>query len=267
MASLQEADATLAAGAPLLRLAEPALLLQLLALAALGAAVGNGDPLDAKGVRGGFIADREGAFVGGHQVRHARELLFMDGERGQQQVHVAGARVIDGVVSDDLPFGFLDLHHLAELGGLGRFAFADDFGVGLEQAHQFARAARIAVDDALAGLPHDLLHARDHGLQILALRLQLRLRKDAGAALNAAGHLAREALGLPEHAPGDDQQLAVTLRQALLALLAATATRPTDVHQAMTHAPRALAQLGAYVTGEFRDGFHGPREHPDPVAQ
>ena len=61
-------------------------------------------------------------------------------DRRDQQVGVAGPLVVDLVVRDDLLFGFLDLDHLAELGGLGGLALADDLGVRLEQAHELAGA-------------------------------------------------------------------------------------------------------------------------------
>src|SRR5437867_2513385 len=46
VAALDHADASLAAGAPLLTIAEPALLLLALAFGAFGRAIGNADPLD-----------------------------------------------------------------------------------------------------------------------------------------------------------------------------------------------------------------------------
>ena len=68
MTSLQEADPTLAPGSPFLGTAEPALLLQLLALGGLGTEVGNCDALDATLTRGRFVACREEARVGGDQT-------------------------------------------------------------------------------------------------------------------------------------------------------------------------------------------------------
>ena len=51
---------------------------------------------------------------------------------GHQQVRIARALVEDFVAGDDLILSFLDLGYFAELGRLGGFALADDFGVRLE---------------------------------------------------------------------------------------------------------------------------------------
>ena len=83
MASLEEADATLASSAPLLGVAEPALLLQLLALRALGRAVGDRDPFYPSGVRGGLL-----------EIRLNRKLLRLDPE--------SRARAIPGFISHEL---------------------------------------------------------------------------------------------------------------------------------------------------------------------
>src|SRR6267143_5828730 len=87
---------------------------------------------------------------------------------------VAGALSVNLIVRDDLRFGFLDLDHLAELGGLGGFALADHFGVRLEQTHELAGHVGIAFEDALARLVDDLLHPRDHPLEVALRRLQRR---------------------------------------------------------------------------------------------
>ena len=90
----------------------------------------------------------------------------MNVEGGEQQITVPGTFPVDLVVRDDLRFGFLDLHHPAKLGGLRCLALADDFGVRLKQAHKLAGYVRIALEDALARLLHDLLHPRDHLLKV-----------------------------------------------------------------------------------------------------
>lgn len=76
MTALQQADAALAAGAPLLRISEPTLLLHSSALRALGAEVRDRDALDASRVRVGFVAGREEAGVRGDQPRGMSELLL-----------------------------------------------------------------------------------------------------------------------------------------------------------------------------------------------
>src|SRR3989442_10745746 len=46
--------------------------------------------------------------------------------------------VIDLVSDDDLVFRLLDFNHLAELGGLARFSFADDFAGVFKQTDDLA---------------------------------------------------------------------------------------------------------------------------------
>src|SRR5437016_2630478 len=121
MTSLEKTDAAFAAGAPLLSVAEPAFLLEPLTLRTLGAAVGDGYSLDAPGLRGELIAVREEGRIGGDQIGHATQELPMNVKGGNQQIAVPRTLLVDLVVRDDLRFGFLDLHHLAELGGLGGF--------------------------------------------------------------------------------------------------------------------------------------------------
>ena len=72
--------------------------------------------------------------------------LLVHFECRDQQIGVAGALVVHLVMGDDLVFGFLDLDHLAELGGLGRLALANDLGVRLEQAHDLAGDVGIALE-------------------------------------------------------------------------------------------------------------------------
>ena len=123
------------------------------------------------------------------------------------------------------------------------------------------------MDDALARLPQDLLYARDHRLQVRAMALDGHLVQQAHTALDARCHLAREALGLPDHAPCDGHQPAVALVQPILALLGAAAAGAADLHQATAGAPRTIAQLGARRTGQFGDSLHRPRQHPHAVTE
>ena len=83
VATFEQTDTTLAAGAPLLGVAEPAFLLEPLTLRALGGAIGDGDSFDAAGLRGEFIALREEGGISGDQIRHATQELLMDIERRQ----------------------------------------------------------------------------------------------------------------------------------------------------------------------------------------
>ena len=111
MAALEKTDATFTAGAPSLGVAEPAFLLELLALSALGGAIGNGHSLDASSLSGILVALREEGGIGGDQVGLAAQEPLMHSDRRQQQITVARALAVDLVVRDDLRFGFLDLDH------------------------------------------------------------------------------------------------------------------------------------------------------------
>jgi hypothetical protein len=55
-----------------------------------------------------------------------------------------------------------------ELGALIGFAFANDFGGGLEDTHQLLGHMGVAAEDPLFGLPHHLLHSRYKDVQLLA---------------------------------------------------------------------------------------------------
>ena len=65
--------------------------------------------------------------------------------------------VVHETLTDDLILGFLDLHHFAELGGLARLAFTDNFGTRLEDADQFLDHVRVTPEDPRTGLLHHLL--------------------------------------------------------------------------------------------------------------
>src|SRR5690349_6685036 len=99
---------------------------------------------------------------------------------------VAGPRFVNLVVSDDLRLGFLDLDHLAELGGFGGFALADDLGVRLKQAHQLAGHMRVTFEDAFTRLIDDLPHQGDHLFKISSVPLQSNLLHRAASASTLA---------------------------------------------------------------------------------
>ena len=129
MPALQHADPALATGPPLLSLFEPALLLFALAFDTFGAAIGNADSFDASVVCGFFIAGRVEGCIARNQPRRASQLLLVRLDRRDQQRRVVWPLLIHLEGSNDLILAFLDLDHLAELGGLARLALTD-FGVG-----------------------------------------------------------------------------------------------------------------------------------------
>ena len=54
-------------------------------------------------------------------------------------------------------FGLLNLHQLAELGGLARLALADHLGLRFKYAHDLAFGSGVATENPLLSLPYDLL--------------------------------------------------------------------------------------------------------------
>ena len=86
MAAFEKTDAPLTAGAPFLGVAEPALLLELPALRALGGAIWDGHPLDAPGPGCGLIAQREEGGIGSDQIGPSAQELLVPLDRAQQQV-------------------------------------------------------------------------------------------------------------------------------------------------------------------------------------
>jgi hypothetical protein len=65
-------------------------------------------------------------------------------------------------VRDDLILSFLQLHQLAEFGGLAGLAFANDFGVWFKQADHLARYLRDALKHSHPGLLNYLAYEFGH---------------------------------------------------------------------------------------------------------
>src|ERR1700687_2420600 len=117
-----DADASLASGAPFLAVAEPALLLFALALGAFGGAVGNADALDALCFRHRLVVGGVECGIRGHQARNASEPCLMGFDGPDQQVRIAGTPIVDFVVGHNLVFGLPRLSHFAEFGRLASLA-------------------------------------------------------------------------------------------------------------------------------------------------
>src|SRR6266436_4614706 len=137
-APLEHADAPFATDAPFLSSAEPALLLALSPLRTLGTQIGNRDLCDSQLLRSRFVGSGEKAGVAGHHARNYAELLLMLFNRRDQQGRVRRPFVIHLVGDDDLVFRLQNFNHLAELGGLARFSFADNFGGVFKQTDDLA---------------------------------------------------------------------------------------------------------------------------------
>src|ERR1035438_4127441 len=83
---LEDADATLTSGPPLLPLFEPALLLFALAVGAFRGATGNAHPLDSPVMRRSFVLGRVERSIAGHQARNAAEFFLMRVQGGNHQL-------------------------------------------------------------------------------------------------------------------------------------------------------------------------------------
>ena len=107
MPTLADADASLASGTPSLPVAEPTLLLLTLAAGALGAVVGNADPLDTFGFCRGLVPAGMEPSISRDQARDASQLCRMYLDRGDQQIRVMRPLRIYFVVNDNLVFRLL----------------------------------------------------------------------------------------------------------------------------------------------------------------
>src|SRR5579872_6494261 len=94
---------------------------------------------------------------------------------------------------DELILDLLDFDQFAEFIGLLGLAFANDLRLRFKHTDQLALRARVPLQHALARLPHNLLHPRNHFLQLTS-RLAEQL---AIPALNPFSNLLRELLPCP----------------------------------------------------------------------
>jgi hypothetical protein len=102
---------------------------------------------------------------------------------------------------DDLVFGFLDLHQVPKFVRLACLSLTDHLGLRFKHTDDFALGSRVATQHSLTRLPHDLLHAGNHLVQLPLGFLQY----FAGTAFDLTGNLSGELLGLPNHPAGDVQ--------------------------------------------------------------
>src|SRR2546425_3499664 len=165
MAALEHADAHLASGPPSLARAEPTLLLPSPALLAARAPVGNRHSLHAHGLNRFLVPLRIKPRVGSRQVRCAPEPSPIFFSRGDQHRGIRWAFREHFVVRDDLVLGLLHLDQFAKLGWLTDFAFANDFRVRLEHAHDLAWKMRDSLEDPGLGLLPHLPHSLGHEFQ------------------------------------------------------------------------------------------------------
>src|SRR5262249_1865392 len=96
--------------------------------------LGNAYSFDTLGFCSPLVFGGVEAGIFGHQIGCSSQFGSVRLDGGDQQVRVVRTLGIDCVVDNDLVFRLLQLHHLAELVGLGRLALADQFRRRLEQA-------------------------------------------------------------------------------------------------------------------------------------
>src|SRR5262245_18330881 len=117
-------------------------------------------------LRRALIAPRREAAVGHRQLRSVIEERDVPIQGRRPEGALGLAAVTHRVVGDDLPLGHLDLHHPAELSGLGQLALADDLGVRLEETDHLAWESRIAAEDPGPGRRDDPSEQVDRGREL-----------------------------------------------------------------------------------------------------
>jgi hypothetical protein len=139
---------------------------------------------------------------------------------------------------------------------LARLAFADDFGGGLEDTHQFFGYVRVAAEDPLFGLPHHLLDSRHKGVQFFAQPFQGGLLHHLRGSFHPFNNLARKPFGLACHASYRGQEFLVSLLQAFPIRPAPGACDPPNFQNAKLHAPAPVTELGSLLPGDVGDSLH-----------
>src|SRR6059036_3602397 len=208
------------------------------------------DMPDSALVRDAFIHRRGKATVSDGELRRAAKELDMSVQGGSPQAAVSLPALTHRVIGDELRLGLLDLHEPSELRRLGQLALADDVGVWLEQADDFAAIVRIAAKHASPRL-------RQHLPDQFDCRGQL-----GGVA--AAARSRQRALGLAHDRAGDSQETLVELLHLGLGPRADRRGRPRagratalgELEDPARHAARALADL-------LPDPAQAAREHPN----
>src|SRR2546421_120709 len=161
MPALEHTDAALTAGAPLLKLFEPALLLPLLARRTFGGMARNRNSAYSDLLSLGFIGSREESGIRSHLPWSIAKQFHMLFQSGHQQGRIGGPLLADLVVGNDLVLGLLNQDQLSEFVRLICFSLADEFGVRLEHAEQFVRSLGVAAHHAFPCLAQHLLDAKN----------------------------------------------------------------------------------------------------------
>src|SRR5512144_3182453 len=213
------------------------------------------------------VRARREARAGDGQRRQSTEELFMPIQRWNPQGTVGDPARTDLVISDALPFSFLNLDDLAELCGLRGLALADYLGVRLEHTEHLVRKPRVALQHTGARLRQHALDQITGGAQPVTESSPPR----AGSRRKSLG----DPLRLPEYGAGDAHHFLVELFDSGLALGACLGARAhaggpammddlkdasRDTARAITHMVPRAAQPLAELLHRAGEDAHAIRE-------
>jgi hypothetical protein len=166
-----------------------------------------------------------------------------------------------------LRLGFLDLHQLAELGGLHRFALADRLRVRFEEAERLVRVVGVAGEDPGPRLGQDPPNQASGLLELLRQALDLELR-EPHCTDRACRDVLHGAVGLPYHRSGVSHELPVERAHARLhQILARPPAQLHDREDSAGHAPRPIAQRHDAVGHCGAEPLQRPGQHADAIRQ
>src|SRR6516225_9734560 len=166
MPALENTDAPLAAHSPPLSILEPSLLLLLPGGFAAGLLVRNRHSVHASLGRFGDVVGAVETGVGGGELGHAVENLFVLLNGGDQQIAVRGPPVVHLVGRYYLVLRFLNLGHLAELGRLAGLPTPYNLCTRLEDARQFSFVMSVTVYYPGLGLRNHFLGHFNYSRQL-----------------------------------------------------------------------------------------------------
>ena len=228
---------------------------------AVGGTIRDRDPLHPQRVCLPFIFRRVKTGMACQQLGRPPQPLLMQAHRSQQQGRVGRPPPTHGIVGNNLILGFLNLHQLAELGGLVRFALADDFRRGFEHADDLAGCVGDAPKNSRGGLSQHLVEQRNHRIQLLFHPPKYRLLFRIHRSLHAAVDLLQEPLRLVPHLPRQAHQLPVFLLHLRFLLLALAPAEPGNFHHPVSYRSQPIPQSCPLRSHQVADLFHQSQHH------
>src|SRR5580692_4177021 len=153
----QGAEGSFNPGPPAQRAAEPALLLLLDPLGREPSPRRQRHLLHSQGFCLALVLSTEKSAVAGGHLWYSPEASLMLLERRHPRRAIGRIPDENLVTAHDPVFHLVDPHQPTKLVGLMRFAFADDFGVGLEQTQLFVLPVAVAAQHPVLGLGDHLL--------------------------------------------------------------------------------------------------------------